>query len=134
MPACRHHLTPPVTLAVGLLCVAFPASAQETGLAALAFTPFSAGLVGGVITGMFVPNNRWNKYGSIIWFACWVLLYTAVFAFHSERPMDAISLALGISGLWGIIPFALTFSLGRFVTEKLRAYIVSKRSAITNGH
>jgi FtsH-binding integral membrane protein len=125
MLGCRRHLTLPATLAVGLLCVALPAYAQESGLAAFAFTPFSAGLVGGVITGLSAPNTRWNKYGPIIWFACWVLLYTSVFAFFSERPMDAIPLALGISGLWGIIPFALTFSIGRFVTEKLRAYIVS---------
>lgn len=74
---------------------------------------------------MFAPNTRWNKFGPFIWFACWVLLYTTVFAFLSERPLDAIPTALGISGLWCIIPFALTFSLGRFFTERLRAYIVS---------
>ena len=121
----RHHSTLLATLVVGLLCVALPAYAQETGLAAFAFTPFSAGLVGGIIIGLSAPNTRWNRYGPIIWFACWVLLYTSIFAFFSERPMDVIPLALGISGLWGIIPFALTFSIGRFVTEKLRAYIVS---------
>lgn len=125
MPGYCHRLIPPATLTVALLCFAFPAYAQATGLAALAFTPFSAGLVGGVITGMFAPNTRWNKFGPFIWFACWILLYTTIFAFLSEHPLDAIPTALGISGLWGIIPFALTFSIGRFVTEKLRAYFVS---------
>jgi len=123
---CRHRSKFLVALTVALLCVAMPAhAAQVTWLAALAFTPFSAGFVGGVITGLSAPNTRWNKYGPFIWFACWVLLYTAVFALLSDHPLDAIPTALGISGLWGIIPFALPFSIGRFITEKLRAYIVN---------
>ena len=125
MPGCRHRLISPTTVSVVLLCFTLPAYAQATGFAALAFTPFSAGHVGGVITGMFAPNTRWNKFGPFIWFVCWVLLHTAVFAFLSEHPQEAIPTALGISGLWGIIPFALTFSIGRFLTEKVRAYIVN---------
>lgn len=96
-----------------------------TRLADFAFSPFAAGLVGGVITGMFAPNTRWNKLGPFISFACWVLLSTALIAFLSEHALDAIPMGLAISGLWGIIPFALTFSIGLFVTERLRAYIVS---------
>jgi hypothetical protein len=126
MPGRRHRSISPAALAIVLLCFAVPAYAQAGELAAFAFTPFSAGLVGGVITGMFAPDTRWNKFGPLIWFACWVLLYTTVFAFLSERPLDSIPTALGVSGLWGIIPFALTFSIGRFFTERLRAYIVSR--------
>lgn len=124
MPGCRRRSAFQTTLALTLLCFAMPAHAQNAGLAALAFTPFSAGLVGGVITGLCPPNTRWNRFGPFIWFACWVLVYTTVFAVLSERPLDAIPAALGISGIWSIIPFALTFFLGRFFTEKLRAYIV----------
>ena len=127
MPGFRHRSIPPTALAVVLLCFSFPAYAQATGLAALAFTPFTAGLIGGVITGIFASNTRWNKFSPYIWFACWVLLYTIVFAFLSEHPLDTIPTALGISALWGITPFALTFSLGRFFTARLRAYIVSHR-------
>ena len=100
---------------------------------ALVFTPFSAGLVGGSITGMFAPDTRWNKYGMAIWFVCWIILYTTVLAWHSEHPMNVIPLALGISGLWGSIPFAVTFFLGRFVTEKLRAYLVTSDLNIYRG-
>ncbi|MEQ1559254.1 MAG: hypothetical protein ABL933_10025 [Methyloglobulus sp.] len=108
------------------LCFALPAYAQTTGLAAFAFTPFSAGLVGGVITGMFSPNTGWNKFGLFIWFSCWVFLYTTVAAFLSDHPLNAIPTALGISGLLGIIPFVLTFSVGRFLTKRLRAFIVTR--------
>lgn len=125
MHICRHCSKSPVTLTLLLLCVALPAFAQSSGLVGLAFTPFSAGLFGGVITGLFASSSHWNKFGPFIWFTCWVLLYTSIFAFHAERPLDAIPTALGISGLWGIISFALTFSIGRFITERLRAYIVS---------
>ena len=121
-----HRSIYPSTLAVALLCFALPANAQTTGLAAFAFSPFSAGLVGGVITGMFAPNTRWNKSGFFIWFAFWVFLYTTVVAFLSDHPLNAIPAALGISGLWGIIPFVLTFSVGRFLTERLRTFIVTR--------
>jgi hypothetical protein len=132
MSGYRHRLAagsvvlkrPPV-LALGLLCVVLPAYAQGIGIVALAFTPFSAGFVGGVVTGVFDPNSRWYKFGPVVWFACWVLLYTAVFATLSDHPLDAIPNALGISVFWGVIPFAITFSIGRFVTAKLRAYIAS---------
>ncbi len=122
----RHRSIRHTTVGLALLCFAISAYAQGAGLASLAFTPFSAGLVGGVITGMSAPNTRWNRFGPLIWFACWVLLYTIVFAVLSEHPLDVIPTALGISGVWGILPFALTFSLGRFVTERLRAYFVNR--------
>lgn len=125
MPGFRHRSISPTALALVVLCFSLPAYAQATELASLAFTPFTAGLIGGAITGMFASNTHWNKFGPLIWFTCWVLLYTIVFAFRSERPLDTIPTALGISALWGIAPFALTFSFGRFFTARLRTYIVS---------
>lgn len=98
-----------------------------TGIADLALTPFSAGLVGGVVSGLFSRSTCWSRYGPFIWFAGWILLYTTLFAFHSEHPLDAIPTALGISGLWGIIPYAITCAPAFFLSQRLRAYIVSRR-------
>jgi hypothetical protein len=122
-----RHRSKIMPILIVLLCFASPASAhaQETGFAVFSFTPFSAGLVGGIITGMFAPNTRWYKFGPVVWFACWVFLYTVVLAFLAERPLEVIPTALIISGGWGLIPFASTFFLGRFFTKKLRVYFVS---------
>ena len=95
-----------------------------TGIVDFAFTPFSAGLVGGLITGMCALETRWYRFGSFIWFTCWVILYTVVFAFHSDHPMDVIPTALGISGLWGIVPYAITFAPIYFLVERLRPLFV----------
>jgi hypothetical protein len=132
-PGSRYHFTSEsvaslqrTILASGLLCIVLPAYAQYTGVAALAFTPFSVGLLGGLITGAVAPGNRWHRYGSLGWFVGWVLLYATVFAIFSEHSIDAIPTALGVSVFWGVVPFAIAFTLGRFVTAKLRAYIVSR--------
>jgi hypothetical protein len=95
------------------------------GIADYLLSPFTAGLIGGVLTGMTAPSTRWNKFGPLIWFACWVVIFTAVYAFHSENPSGAIQLALGVAVFWSVIPFALTFFIGRFSATKLRGLFVA---------
>ena len=105
-----------------------------TTIAAVAFTPFSAGFVGGSITGMLALKSRWHRLGPIVWFICWILLYTTGSAIRSDHPMLNILPALEMACLWGVLPFVVTFYPSRSSVEKLRALIADtdKRKTLGN--
>jgi hypothetical protein len=118
----NNHMRSISTSTMAMLA-SLPAYAATSELQDYAFTPFSAGIVGGIIAGLSSPNTVWSRFGVAIWFAVWTLVYTTVLAIHSDQPFSAIGLGLAISIFWGLLPFVLTFTPSCFVITRLRRLV-----------
>jgi hypothetical protein len=110
-----------------LFCCIPSAWAAGGEIAGFALTPFFVGLLGGAVTGMFERASRGYKFGVAVWFAVWILLFTVIVAASSAHPLEAVPNALAVSAFSGLAPFAIFFAIARFVTARLRAFIVSRR-------
>jgi len=85
----------------------------------LAFTPFSAGLVGGVLVGAFASPGRSYRLSPHIAFALWLAISAFTVKGALASPGNLLS-ALSIAVLWGGIPFSLCFLGARAIAGYLR--------------